>query len=1078
MKIKKAAISALVSLMLLAQAMIPATAAEAQTIEAPQTAEETAVSIDADEEPEADAEAADEQTISLEAAESAGTSGLALSSAEEGSKKEQEYLEKNPELAELGEYVFEGDTVPCSENDPSYHKYISSLMEQGLGNTVSLDKALGMRVLTSYVYNSENLVHQARFANSRKTYGIDVSYYQGNIDWAKVKAEGYSFAILRAGYRGYGAAGTLVLDDKFQSYLIGAKAAGLDVGVYFYTQAISVAEAREEADFVYKYIKGTKLELPVYFDMETVENAKGRLDNAGLTKAQKTEINKAFCERIKSYGYAPGIYTNISWYTYWLNGEELSALYPIWLANYTMQTKFEGPFNIWQYGYGVVNGIAGYADLNVKYDNSEPPETVENLAVSGAVSDSAKLTWSASSGSTAYDVFKNTSSGAEIVKNATGTSATIALTGSLTTYYVKGYYLVNNQKIYSAPSNEIVLKKSAPTAPWQTTQTTSSIKLTWNKVTDADEYAVQIYNESTGKYYNKTIVTTNSCNVTGLDAGTKYKVRIRCYYKESDGTTTTGSYGGEAIVATMHAAIAAPTFVSKTGTSITLSWSKAAGAAGYQVTYYSSAAGKYVELKRTTSTKATLTGLTKGTIYFFKVSPYHNADVGCIIGENSEGLLCATRCDAPASFTCTSDDSTGNATFKWSAASGANGYRLYISKNGAEAQPMAETESLSTTVKNLNNGVYTAYLRPYIKLDGVRYYGTSSEETGFVIGKKAPTPRVAAVTSRTVSLSWDAVPGAYQYHTYVYNTETGVYNRKGTLNNSTLTYTFSDLEPETKYTFKVRTYYKNGEYKYSSAVKTTTLELSANDIANCKVTIPYASYTYRGRGIKPTVTVKDNGTKLTLNKDYKLSYSNNTNVGTATISVTGIGDYTGVYKKTFTVKALDVSSSYAKVTIPYASYTYTGLLIKPEATLRFKDGTAIPKSEYSVSYSKNRAVGLAEITVYPAGKNVTSSFTRTFVIKPEKNKITSLTSTKSGAFTIKWNAATAGATGYQVLYSTTSDFSSNVHSWSTTNLSDLTENFSSVPKSGETWYVKVRSYIAANNTRYGNYSAVKTVKVK
>ena len=1075
MKIKKAAVSALVSLMLCVQAVIPA-AAEAKTIGTTQPAAETVISSDADEEPAADQ--ADDQALSLKAAEAAGTSGLAISSAEEGRRKEQEYLEKNPELAKLGEYVFKGDTVPCSENDPSYHKYISGLMQQKLGNTVSLDKSLGLSTVTSYVYNSENLVHQARFANCRKTYGIDVCYFQGNIDWAKVKAEGFSFAILRVGYRGYGSAGTLVLDDKFQSYLVGAKAAGLDVGVYFYTQAISVAEAREEADFVYKYIKGTKLDLPVYFDMETVENAKGRLDTAGLSKAQKTAINKAFCERIKSYGYAPGIYTNISWYTYWLNGEELSALYPIWLANYTMQTKFEGPFDTWQYGYGVVNGISGYADLDVKYENSVPPEPVTDLSVSGAVSDSAKLTWSASGGSTAYDVFRKTSSGDEIVKNVTGTSATIDLTSGFSTYYVKGYYLFNSKKIYSDPSNEIVLKKSAPTAPWQISQTASTIKLTWNKVTDADEYAVQIYNESTGKYYNKTKVTTNSCNVTGLDAGTKYKVRIRCYYKESDGTTTTGSYGGETIAATRHAAIAAPKFVSKTDTGITISWDKAKGAEGYRVIYYSSAAGKYIELKRTASTKATLTGLEKGTIYFFKVSPYHTADSGCIIGENSEGLLCATRCDAPANFTCTTDDSTGNTTFKWSAASGANGYRLYISADGSEAMPLAETDGLTTTVTSLNKGVYTAYLRPYIKLDGVRYYGTSSEETGFVIGKKAPTPRVAAVTSRTVSLSWDAVPGAYQYHTYVYNTETGVYNRKGTLNNSTLTYTFSGLEPETKYTFKVRVYYKNGEYKYSSAVKTTTLELSANDIANCKVTIPYASYTYRGRGIKPTVTVKDNGTKLTLGKDYELSYSNNINIGTATITVTGIGDYTGVYKKTFTIKALDVSSSYAKLTIPYASYTYTGLLIKPEATLRFKDGTAIPKSEYSVSYSKNRAVGLAEITVYPTGKNVTNSFTRTFVIKPEKNKITSLTSAKSGVFTLNWKAATAGATGYQVLYSTTPDFSSNVHTWSTTNLSDLTENFSSVPKSGETWYVKVRSYIAANNTRYGNYSAVKTIKVK
>ncbi|MBR1764928.1 MAG: fibronectin type III domain-containing protein [Ruminococcus sp.] len=1071
MKLRKAAVSALLSLLLLAQTALPVTAAEAQIPDTPQAAE-TTEDIDTAE----DGDTAPD--LELSAAETAGNSGLAYLNAEVGRQKEEEYLGKNPELAELGDYVFEGDTLPCSENDPSYHKYISALMQQRDMAAPSLDAALGARIVTSYVYNSENLVHQARFASCRKTYGIDVSYYQGNIDWAKVKAEGFSFAILRVGYRGYGSAGTLVLDDKFQSYLVGAKAAGLDVGVYFYTQAITVAEAREEADFVYKYIKGTKLELPVYFDMETVENAVGRLDAAGLTKAQKTEINKAFCERIKSYGYAPGIYTNISWYTYWLNGEELSQLYPIWLANYTMQTKFEGPFDIWQYGYGTVNGISGYADLNVKYDISEPPAAVEGLSVSGTVSTTAKLSWKASAGSTSYDVFRVASSGDVIVKTVSGTSTTIDLTSGFSTYYVRGYYLVNANKIYGDPSNQVKLKQSAPTAPSQISQTTTSIQLTWNAVADADEYTVQIYNESTGKYYNHSRVKTNTCNVTGLTAGTKYKARIRCYYYEDDGTTTTGSYGAETIIATQLAAVAAPAFVTKTDTSITISWDKAAGAEGYQVVYYSSAAGKYVELARTTATKATLSGLSKGTIYFFKISAYHSADAGCILGEYSEGLLCATRCEAPASFTCTSDDSAGTATFKWSACSGANGYRLYVSKNGAEAQPLAETDSLTATVSGLGKGVYTAYLRPYIKLDGVRYYGNSSAETGFVIGKAAPVVKVSASTPRTVTVKWAAVDGAYQYHTYVYNTETLVYNRKGTLDSSILTYTFTDLEPDTDYTFKVRTYYKNGEYKYSAAVKVHTPQLTRNDIGNCKVSIPYASYTYRGYAIEPAVTVKDGSTKLTLDKDYTLKYENNLNAGTATITVTGTGEYTGTYKKTFTVKPLDVSTSYAKVTIPYASYTYTGFLIKPEATLRFKDGTAIPKSDYSVSYSKNRAVGLANITVYPAGKNVTGSFTRTFVIKPEKNTITYLSSGKSGVFTLSWKKGTAGTTGYQVLYSTTSDFSANVHSWTTTDTTKLGENFSSVPKSGETWYVKVRSFYTANGTRYGNYSAVKKIKVK
>ena len=266
------------------------------------------------------------------------------------------------------------------------------------------------------------------------------------------------------------------------------------------------------------------------------------------------------------------------------------------------------------------------------------------------------------------------------------------------------------------------------------------------------------------------------------------------------------------------------------------------------------------------------------------------------------------------------------------------------------------------------------------------------------------------------------------------------------------------------------------------------------NFSDCKVTIPYASYTYRGRGIKPTVTVKDaNGNKLVKGTDYTVSYSNNTNVGTAAITVTGKGNYKGTLKKTFKVKALDLSSSYAKVTIPYCSYTYTGSAVKPKVTVKFKDGSVIPESEYTVSYSGNVKVGNAAITVKGKGSDVTGNYRKTFVVKPEKNEITSITANK-GSFRITWKKATAGAVGYQVLYSrdkaalesavgevSSTNAAKYVHSYTSADLSDLTENFSKHPNSGETWYVKIRSFVTKDgkttSTRYGNYSAVKSIKV-
>ena len=267
-------------------------------------------------------------------------------------------------------------------------------------------------------------------------------------------------------------------------------------------------------------------------------------------------------------------------------------------------------------------------------------------------------------------------------------------------------------------------------------------------------------------------------------------------------------------------------------------------------------------------------------------------------------------------------------------------------------------------------------------------------------------------------------------------------------------------------------------------------------VADCTVSIPYASYTYRGRGIKPTVTVKDAaGKKLTKGTDYTVSYSNNTSVGTATITVKGIGNYTGTTKKTFTVKKLDLSTSYAKVTIPYASYTYTGSSIKPTVTVKFKGGDLISASQYSVSYSNCTKVGTATITITGKGTNVTGTYKKTFIVKPAKNKILGLLSTVKGAFQLTWTEGTPGTVGYQVLYSQNkaarasavgevpnTDAKLYVHSFTSTDLDDDSETFSKYPNSGETWYVKVRSFCTkdgkATSTRYGNYSDIKSIIIK
>ena len=203
--------------------------------------------------------------------------------------------------------------------------------------------------------------------------GIDVSYFNGEIDWNKVKAQGIDFAIIRVAGRTWGS-GILFEDSNSYKqmenggeYLQQAKAAGLKVGVYVYSSAINTNEAVEEASLALDILNGTKLDLPVYIDMEySGDYPNGRADK--LTAQQRFEIVEAFCTTVKSGGYTPGVYAGQYYFENGaLNFSQVSK-YNVWLASYTRDQKlpsFSG-YNMWQFPpAGTVNGISGNVDLNV-----------------------------------------------------------------------------------------------------------------------------------------------------------------------------------------------------------------------------------------------------------------------------------------------------------------------------------------------------------------------------------------------------------------------------------------------------------------------------------------------------------------------------------------------------------------------------------------------------------------------------------------------------------------------------------------------------------------------------------------
>lgn len=229
-----------------------------------------------------------------------------------------------------------------------------------------------------------------------KKQGIDVSKWQGKIDWGKVKEAGIEFAIIR---EGYGKENPSQIDKRFEENYKGAKAAGIPVGVYHYSYADSVEDAKKEAQFCLKNIKGKQLEYPVVFDIEDKEQLK-------LNNRQRTDICKAFCEEIENAGYYAMIYCNLNWWNNYLNKNELSQ-FDLWLAQWNV-AKPSVDCGIWQkLEKGKIDGISGNVDLNESF--KDYPKIMKSKELNGfkATSQNSKyITYTVKKGDTLWDIAK------------------------------------------------------------------------------------------------------------------------------------------------------------------------------------------------------------------------------------------------------------------------------------------------------------------------------------------------------------------------------------------------------------------------------------------------------------------------------------------------------------------------------------------------------------------------------------------------------------------------------------------------------------------------------------------------
>lgn len=204
-------------------------------------------------------------------------------------------------------------------------------------------------------------------------YGIDVSVWQGDVDWGRVADSDKEFAIIRIGYNDK-------QDTQFENNYQNAKAAGIPVGCYMYSYAVTEQAAIEEAQIVMERIKGKQFEYPIYLD---IEDSKLLKPQYALTKEQRTKNALAFVKTMQENGYYVGVYANLDWFTNYLDLEAIQAECETWIAHYNDTKDYSGTaFGMWQYSdEGQVEGINGNVDLNICY--KDYPSIIKNGGYNG-----------------------------------------------------------------------------------------------------------------------------------------------------------------------------------------------------------------------------------------------------------------------------------------------------------------------------------------------------------------------------------------------------------------------------------------------------------------------------------------------------------------------------------------------------------------------------------------------------------------------------------------------------------------------------------------------------------------------
>ncbi|MGN1014326.1 MAG: GH25 family lysozyme [Butyricicoccus sp.] len=439
------------------------------------------------------------------------------------SEEETDTSEAEEEAAESAEdWADELAAIPDDAEAQDPERY-QALQQREKNTTPLAEDDDGIMLLsTSRSYKSFLTGYRYTITSSKTIYdGLDVSKWDGNIDWKKVKKAGVDFAIIRVGYRGYGN-GTLYMDEYFTQNIKNAIAAGVGVGVYIYSQAISGKEAREEAKYCINRVKGYRLTLPIVMDVEYAEDSSGytgRMYKANLSKTKLTNMCLAFADECKDAGYDAMIYANSMMLKNHMNASTISKQCDIWMANFTTTTSYTGHYDYWQYSEtGHVSGIDYPVDCNFGFGINLPLTTKVTLnksTLSIAYGGSAKLKATIKPSNT-IEKTSWSSSRTSVASVSSGTVKTKKV--GITTIKAKSGSKSDSCTVTVRPRLTKIQKAE---------RVGTNARLSWNKRVEADHYRIYRSTSKNGtfKYVGKT--TSTSFTDTTTKKGTTYYYRVR-----------------------------------------------------------------------------------------------------------------------------------------------------------------------------------------------------------------------------------------------------------------------------------------------------------------------------------------------------------------------------------------------------------------------------------------------------------------------------------------------------------------------------------------------------------------------